>query len=228
VELSVRTIGRAMLCGAAAAVAASATHAQSEFVQSSSQALGGAVSANGGVVITRLAPPGRIDVRTSVSDPVLWVSVEGHRNSACTSAMIDWPNSFRQQLFDRISAQNAAALRATLASAQTGSRAEQYRHLFGLEMPPTEGTWRLAGVRSPDNIDLTEAQQAQLNMGQPIIVNPPQHLGSLHVYCLTLPEVDALIAEAKRVYSAVIAAMEGARTGLKPSSAPQIQSPGGK
>ena len=223
-----RRIGFAMLCGAAAAVAASATQAQSEFAQGSAQALGGAVSANGGVEITRLAPPGRINVRTSVSDPVLWVAIEGHRDSACTSAMVSWPDSLKQQLFDRIKSQNAASLRATLASAQTGSRAEQYRHLFGLEMPPTEGTWNL-GIgqqRSPNNIDLSEAQQAQLNMGQPLVLQVPQATGRLDVYCLTLPEVDAAIAEAKRVYAAIIAAMEGGR-GLttKPSTGLQTQSP---
>jgi hypothetical protein len=77
--------------------------------------------------------------------------------------------------------------------------------------------------------ELSLAEQTQLNMGQPLAVQVPYRAGSPTVRCLTLPEVDALIAEAKRVYAAVIAAIEGAGSrGLQPASTPQLQSPKGK
>jgi hypothetical protein len=81
-------------------------------------------------------------------------------------------------------------------------------------------------------IHLSAAQQAQLNMGQELLVSIFDLQGKpIDFGCLTVPQVDAAIAEGKRVYTAVIAAKAGgsAKGGLTTSaptlSGPQTQDP---
>lgn len=194
---------------------ARAAFGQTEYTQEAGSGTdGGAVSANGSVTVNRLGPQGRIVVKTTVADPVLTVAVYSYTGMVCERHSA--PSlELRQRLFERVAGKDAATLRGILQRAQAStSRATQYGELFGVAMPSADASLTGGTERFPPSAALDAQRKNQLNMGQNVVLDL-----SGSVSCLTLAQVDAAITEAKSVYAAVIAAMEGparASSGIKP------------
>ena len=116
----------------------------------------------------------------------------------------------RDRLVERLGRLNVTEARNALQAAEkSADRAAQFQELFGVPLPPltrsfsvptnpTQAGYNLLGGVP---IEVDERQRTQLNMGQEVTI-------TLALDCLTPAQIDAAIAEAKRVYAAVIAAME--------------------
>jgi hypothetical protein len=186
----------------------------------------------------------RVPVRSSGAQPLEIVSIGGWRDMHCAPALgLDRDTglparrggdlSFKHHLFVRLSQMNAAAMRVALQRAEASTtRADQYRELFGVELPAESGELHT----DPPRI-LNYAERTTLNLGQELSLsafsvrtdNPDSNP---NFECLSPAQVDAAIAEAKRVYAAVIMAMEGggSKGGLTatPSTGLQTENPRGK
>jgi hypothetical protein len=192
----------------------------------------GSGNPNSVLIVDRISPTLRIPVRTSSSEPLQVVTVRGHRDMYCTrveGAAATYGNEyvtkkfnagggelgFREALYRRLAALDAAGIQSALQRSAQGDRAAQYRELFGVELPALSGEWQSAWT---DN--MVEVQQMQLNTGMETTLQVP------NVVCATPAQVDAAIATAKTVYRQVIAATSGAALGGRqraPSSATKPQ-----
>jgi hypothetical protein len=192
------------------------------------------------LVVERISPTFRVPVQTTPEQPVVWVQVRGHRDMYCAAMQVLTPKSkteagsekaadsggelnFREALYRKLALLDVGAMQVALQRGEKAAdRAAQYRELFGVALPPLTGEWDY--LQQVDT-GLDESVQMQLNLGQETTVAT----GSV---CATPAQVDAAIAEARRVYAAVIAAMQGggAKSGLTTGAKPslQTQNPGGK
>lgn len=153
----------------------------------------------------------------------------------------------RERLTERLGALNLERAKSILQGLEKKTdRASQFAELFGIALPPSSDDFpRTYGAQSrlSPTISLRADQQLKLNTGQEVTVggggdgdsskaDPDGATAVTSLRCLTLPQIDAAIAEAKRVYAAVIAVMEGGRGGLSAttpsSSGLQTQTPKGK
>lgn len=234
---SVRKLVLSLLFGLAPAIAA----AQDYYQTRGATSYGSARSATGEtLVITRISPTFRVPVRTTPEQPVDRVEVRGYRDMYCAPlahaerrAASETPEgdqgasqfirsegelNFRELLYARLAALDSAAMQAALQrAADTTDRAAQYRELFGVNLPAIA-----AEFSSWEDASLDAAAQMRLNTGQETAV-------AFSILCATPSVVDAAIAEARRVYAAVIAAMGGGGgRGLQPASGVQLQTPKGK
>lgn len=121
----------------------------------------------------------------------------------------------RDRLVDRLGRLSMTDARAALQAAEkSADRAAQFQELFGVPLPPLTRSFSVStNPTQPGNnpfggvpIPVDESQRTQLNMGQEVTI-------TLALDCMTPAQIDAGIAEAKRVYAAVIASMES--SGLK-------------
>jgi hypothetical protein len=113
---------------------------------------------------------------------------------------------------------DAASLRRRLERArQAATREAQFAELFGEPMPNISRDYPGGGTY---DIPIAAESQNALAMGQEVRYQLTRQSGG-DPMCLTLTQMDAVIAEAKRVYAAVIAAMEGgkaASSGVQPAT----------
>ena len=116
----------------------------------------------------------------------------------------------RDRLVERLGQLSVTAARAALQAAEkSADRAAQFQELFGVPLPPLTRSFTVVTNPMQPGYNLwggvpiwvDEGQRTQLNMGQEVTI-------TLALDCLTPAQIDAAIAEAKRVYGAVIAAME--------------------
>lgn len=222
-------------------VTSSAVAQTADYHQSSSIGLGGETQpGNHFLIVDWLPATLRIPVKSTPADPLQIVAVRGRRDMYCTlagaqgnavstpfgttssSSTVGGEFNFREALYRRLSALDLAAMQAALQRANRADRSTQYRELFAVELPALNEVWQFAR-----GLPVEEAAQMQLNTGQEISVNIE------NVVCATPAQIDAAIAEGKRVYAAVIAAMGGggAQRGLgttAPSSGLQTQPSKGK
>jgi hypothetical protein len=178
-------------------------------------------------------------VRTTATQPLERIVIGDYRGVYCaeqgevdrdtgdyksTGGQFD----FQRRLLRKLSSLDAAAIRVSLQRAEKGSRAEQFGELFGIPLPPDAS---IEGVGDSLSYQLNSAEREQLIMGQRWTRTFTTAKG---LACLTPAQVDAAIAEAKRVHQAVISAMEGGADKRGPtttapsSSGLQTQTPKGK
>jgi len=188
-------------------------------------------NANAKVLVRRVAPSARIAVRSSLAQPVLQVEIQGYKDMICALTPTYLPTGLpdeasfhlrlKDRLFQKLSTLDAASMRKILQQAQTGGRAEQFAALFGMTLPAASGDLPRPGGPNSNRManshkhDLAAADQIKLNQGQEV---PLAAVGGDDIECLTLPQIDAAIAEAKNVYGAVIDAMERRATGASKAS----------
>jgi len=106
---------------------------------------------------------------------------------------------FKHLLLARMRGMELAALRRALDdAAKSADREAQFRALFGVDLPPSSGLFSPAILGGPPANSMP-----LLEMGQEVTI------GVSSTYeCMTPSQVDLVNAEAKRVYTAVIAAMQ--------------------
>jgi len=185
---------------------------------------------NAQLSLNALTPAMRVPVKTTVGAPLRYVRFVGYRDMVCARqrASTD-PGSgmttgvggqldLRERLLQKLAALDVAGMRAVLQRAeQAADRASQYQELFGAALPPSSARFgELDGGTGADPavMALTLEEKQRLNTGGSLTIQGAARLnpdsGQVNSFpdfvCLTLPQVDAAIAEAKRVYQAVIAA----------------------
>lgn len=176
------------------------------------------------LVIERLSPAGRVPVRAGINQPLERVQLNGYRDMYCAPKLsIDALTgratsaggalAFQHALFVRVSAMDSAAMRDALQRAENASdRSEQYRELFGITLPDLNGS-----LSDAVSVELNYEERSRLLTGQEVAIKfaIDRPNAGLAFECATIAQVDAAIAEAKRVYAAVISAMQ-ARARRKP------------
>jgi len=226
-KLSVR-----LLCALVLAIGPIApAGAQSSEYEQTGSLEGGVTNPNHRVLVTRLAPSARIAVRTSFDAPLETVWIQGYKDMFCTRAFVEVSGPFgtvspsgephlhfQEALAARLAGRTVASIRDLLLSAEKRStRAQQFAALFGMPLPLSPADLqRRAGGNNPEDFpsrSLTHAEQLRLNLGQEVRLDDFAD-GGTRYECLSPAQIDAAIAEAKRVYAAVITAMEGGSTAV--------------
>jgi hypothetical protein len=113
---------------------------------------------------------------------------------------------FRERLIERLGTLDLRAAQSALDAAEKSTdRAAQFQHLFGVPLPPLTRSFTSDNIFGGVAVVLDASMEEQLLTGGQVTV-------AIALDCLKPAEIDTAIAEAKRVYAAVIAAM---RTGPK-------------
>lgn len=163
----------------------------------------------------------RVAVTTSPTRPVDRVFLLGYQNLYCARRLrLDSMSElgvggghldFRFALYEKLKTMDGASMRAVLDSAAvtSGTREQQFVALFGTPLRPSSASFEGDGTES-DQLAwyVTRQEQNQLNTGQEVTHVYRDEQGRPIHECVTIPQVDAAIAEAKKVYQAVIAAMQ--------------------